>query len=172
MPRQKTYSVAEAARAGTTPPDAALAGVVAAAPEKLELWRVTVGATVGSGAGASVHGSWRAGRAILTEGLDQLDGRTSARTLVLSGAGAVLALAVPTPFALLGEWVGGFDAVERPKLDVAAAMGARVGVAWSPPRLPAYAVQLSVTGVLDLFRGSFVRPACVYATLGFGMAQR
>jgi hypothetical protein len=129
---------------------------------------VHLGGTAGTGYGASARISSRQGQVVLSHALDRLGGSGPPRTLALMGAGALLPLALPSSLGVVAEGVVGVDARERPTVDVMPALGARLGLEWTPRWSHQFPLLLSVTGVVDLFHRGLASPACVYATVGVG----
>jgi hypothetical protein len=129
---------------------------------------VHVGGTAGTGYGASARISSRQGQVVISHALDRLGGSGPPRTLALMGAGALLPLALPPSLGLVAEGIVGVDARERPTVNVMPALGARLGLEWTPRWSHQFPFLLSVTGVADLLHGGLASPACIYATVGVG----
>lgn len=139
-------------------------------PEPAEFRRtLQLGAAGGDGAGISARVSSRQGRIFLTQGIDRLSGQSSTRTAVLLGAGAQLPAPLPRPFQVLAEGVVGLDAVERPLVHLMPALGARVGLEWTPPWARQFTALFSITGLLDLARGDLASRGYLYATIVVGV---
>jgi len=137
--------------------------------EDQELRRtIQFGGIAGSGYGVSAHVSSRQGAMVLTHGIDRLGGNGPTRTLVMVGAGAQLPFNLPSTLGILAEGIGGVDAVERPSVDVMPAVGARLGLEWTPRWSRQAPFILAVTGLVDLFHSGLATPACLYATIGVG----
>ena len=97
-------------------------------------------------------------------------GSNGGRTVGLIGAGFVQP--VGHGFTLDAEGLGGFDAVETPSTELFPALGARVGVGWSPRRWgPVNRVHLSFTGIVDANRRRLSAPGgkAAYSTLAVGV---
>jgi hypothetical protein len=140
------------------------------APESTEFHRtIQAGAAGGDGFGLSARVTSLQGRIFLTQGLDRLSGQSSTRTAVLLGAGARLPVPLPRPFQVLAEGVAGLDAVERPLVHLMPALGARVGMEWTPSWSHRLNVLLSVTGLIDLTRGDLASRSTLYATIVVGV---
>jgi hypothetical protein len=165
-----------AGSAAVEPAGAPIAVVVSSAPlpepalESKELHRsIQAGAAGGEGFGISARITSRQGRIFLAQGLDRLSGQSSTRTAVLLGAGAQLPVPLPRPFQLQAEGVVGLDAVERPLVHLMPALGARIGMEWTPDWSRRFNVLFSVTGLLDLARGDLASRGFLYATIVVGV---
>jgi hypothetical protein len=145
------------------------AGLAAPAQEALTFRRsVHLGGVAGSGSGFSVRVASGQGWVVLSQGIDRLIGSGSTRTLATIGVGAPLPLPLPASLRVVAEGLGGLDAVGANLLP---ALGARVGVEWTPPWSRRFPLLLALTGVLDLFHGGLAPPACAYVTVGVGTPQ-
>jgi hypothetical protein len=104
------------------------------------------------------------------QSIEQVRRAGTGRMLGLLGGGIIRRVHPRFTAEALG--VGGFDAVFRPEVRFAPALGARVGVAWLPRRWRLATVQLSVTGVADVNGGA--DPFTLFTTVstGFDVARR
>jgi hypothetical protein len=136
---------------------------------------VYVSGVAGSGAGLSAQVTSRQAGFQVSHAVDLLvGGGARSRTALLVGAGVPvpLPMALPQALGLTAEAVAGAEAVERPGVRLSAALGARVGLEWTPAWSRGATLRASVTGLLDLFRGGLATPACLYATFGMGTEVR
>lgn len=129
---------------------------------------VHLAAAAGGGLGLSARFSSRQDGVGLSHAVDRMSSSGRARTLATIGVGALVPFG-PPGLGLLAEALAGVDAVESPGVDVAPALGARLGVEWTPAFARPVAMTLAATGALDLFRRGADSPAVGYLTLGVGV---
>ena len=112
-----------------------------------------LGVAAGDGFGPAVAVTARRQKLALGLSFDRLSSGESRRTSALAGVGITGPMGNRLDWTALG--LAGCDIVARPSAGVLPAIGARVGVEYSPRGLgPFHTLHLSLTGRVDLMRGS------------------
>jgi hypothetical protein len=136
-------------------------------------YSVYAGGLAGSATGLSVHVVSRMEGWQLSHAIDVLSGGSgSSRTLLLLGGGRSLPLRLPATLDLSAEVIAGADAVTHGAVDLRPALGARLGLEWTPFWSRGASATLALTGVMDMFQGGLASPACLYVTIGIGARIR